>query len=69
MNGARKLGCCCHVSSIISYLFYGYDICAKTKKPTEYLNSIFPVLNGQNESDSGDEFTQNQKKNIRKSDV
>ena len=56
------------MSSIISYLCYGrYQ--QTNKEPAKYLNSIFPVLQRRDESDSADDVTQketNRNKNKRK---
>ena len=42
-NGARTLGCCCHVAAVIYYLSYARHANNQNlKKPAFILNSIFP---------------------------
>lgn len=59
-NGARTLGCCCHVASIIFFLAFGkYQ--AKQKAPGEYLNRIFAARGPNNEDESRTHTTQTQR--------
>ena len=62
-NGARTIGCCCHVASIMFYLAFGrYQVRQKT--PGEYLNGIFAVC-GPNDGNESQVQT-NRSQQIRK---
>ena len=42
-NGARTLGCCCHIAALLYYLAYARHVNHQSlKNPALFLNSIFP---------------------------
>ena len=52
-NGARTLGCCCHIAALLYYLAYARHLKYQSlKKPAFFLNSIFPRDLPQSEENS-----------------
>lgn len=65
-NGARTLGACCHVCSIVFFLSYGrYQ--ESLPAPAEHLNSVLKSnkVNGTNESNITQQTTKDSQKKTK----